>query len=296
MDGVRSTTELLAEAQAAGSSRGDALAMLADLHRNGLVRDAGACVGVASHGLPGWHRVALATEATSWSVHTTRDVLGRRSEAAVQVVGSGRMAVALATALAAAGVGQVTVDATGTVCAGDVGTGYLPDDLGRPRAAAAADAVRRGAPGVSLTARRQPDLIVLSDMVVPEPGMVTELLAARIPHLIGYAHEGTVVVGPLVWPGRSSCLHCAELHRADLDLAWPKLAAQLVGQIPTVGLACTQLAAALTTEQVLAALAGPADGLPVPATWGVALELDPVRGTLRRHPRPAHPRCGCGAR
>jgi hypothetical protein len=24
--------------------------------------------------------------------------------------------------------------------------------------------------------------------------------------------------------------------------------------------------------------------------------VDPVRGTLRRHPRPAHPRCGCGAR
>ncbi|HEY6422943.1 MAG TPA: TOMM precursor leader peptide-binding protein [Pseudonocardiaceae bacterium] len=147
-----------------------------------------------------------------------------------------------------------------------------------------------------VTARRRPDLIVLSDMVVPEPELATELLASRIPHLIGYAHEGTVVVGPLVWPGRSSCLRCAELHRADLDLAWPKLAAQLVGQIPAAGLACTQLAAALTAEQVLAMLAGPAEGLPAPPTWGAALELDPVRGTLRRHPRPAHPRCGCGAR
>jgi hypothetical protein len=294
MDGIRSTAELLADAQAAGSPRGEALTMLAELHRCGLVQDA----GVADHGPPGWHRVALATEAVSWSVHTTdatRHVLCRRREAAVHVVGSGRMAVAVATALAATGVGHVAVHASGAVAAADLGTGYQPGDLGRPRAAAAADAVRRCAPGVIVNARRRPDLIVLSDVVVPEPAMVTELLATRIPHLISYAHEGTAVVGPLVWPGRSSCLRCAELHRADLDVAWPKLAAQLVGQIPTAGLACTQLAAALTAEQVLATLAGPGAGLPIPPTWGAALELDPVHGTLRHHARPAHARCGCGA-
>ncbi len=295
MDGVRSTAELVAEAETAGSAADDALAMLTDLHRSGLVQDASA----ADHGPPGWHHVALGTEATSWSVHTTcaaRRVLRQRREAAVRVVGSGRVAVALATMLAAAGVGQVTVEATGTVAATDLGTGYLPDDLGRPRSAAAADAVRRCAPGVAVAARRQVDLIVLCDMVVADPVTVTELLAAGIPHLIGYAHEGTAVVGPLVWPGRSSCLHCADLYRADLDLAWPKLAAQLVGEIPVAGLTCTQLAAALIAEQVLATLAGPGVGLPVPPTWGAALELDPVRGTLRRHPRPVHPRCGCGAR
>ncbi len=295
MDGIRSTAELVAEAETAGSAAGDALAMLTELHGSGLVQDAAA----ADHGPPGWHRVALATEASSWSVHTTcttRHVLRQRREAAVRVVGSGRGAVALATMLAAAGVGQVAVEATGTVAATDLGTGYLPDDLGRSRSAAAADAVRRCAPGVTVAARRQVDLIVLCDMVVAEPVMVTELLAAGIPHLIGYAHEGTAMVGPLVWPGRSSCLHCAELHRADLDPAWPKLAAQLVGQVPAGGLACTQLAAALTAEQVLATLAGPGAGLPIPPTWGAALELDPVRGTLRRHPRPVHPRCCCGAR
>ncbi|MGH3866227.1 MAG: ThiF family adenylyltransferase [Pseudonocardiaceae bacterium] len=294
MDGIRSTAQLLTEAQAAGSSRSDALTMLVELHQCGLVQDATA----ADHGPPSWHRVALATEAASWSVHTThttRHVLRRRREAAVRVMGSGRVTVAVATALAAAGVGHVAVHACGSVTAADLGTGYQPGDLGRSRAEAAADAVRRCAPEVIITARRRPDLIVLCDVVVPEPAMVTELIGARIPHVIGYAHEGTAVVGPLVWPGRSSCLRCAELHRADLDVAWPKLAAQLVGQIPTAGLACTQLAAALITEQVLAALAGPTAGLPAPPTWGAALELDPVRGSLRHHPRPAHPRCSCGA-
>lgn len=293
MDGVCSTTELLNEAQAAGSSRREALTMLADMHRCGLVQEA-----AADAGRPGWHRVALATEAAGWSVHSchpTRQVLRQRRKAVVRVVGSGRVGIAVATGLAAAGVGHVAVHATGTVTAADLGTGYLPDDLGRPRTAAAKDAVRRCAPDVIIATRRRPDLIVLSDIVVPEPTVMTELLGSRIPHLVGYAHEGTAVVGPLVWPGRTGCLRCAELHRAQVDPAWPKLAAQLVGVIPAAGLACTQLAAALTTEQVLATLAGPQAGMPIPPTWGATLQLDPVGGSLRRLPRPAHPRCGCGA-
>jgi hypothetical protein len=294
IDGMCSTTELLTEAQAAGASRSEALMMLAELHRRGLVQEASA----AESGRPGWHRVALAAEAASWSVHSahpTRHVLQQRRKAVVRVVGSGRVMVAVATALAAAGVGHVVVGASGTVAAADLGTGYLPGDLGRSRAAAAVDAVRRCAPDVVVATHRRPDLIVLTDVVVPEPTVVTALVGSRIPHLIGYAHEGTAMVGPLVWPGRSSCLRCAELHRADVDVAWPKLAAQLVGQIPTAGLACTQLAAALIAEQALATLAGPESGLPIPPTWSAALQLNPVHGTLLRLPRPAHPGCGCGA-
>ncbi|MDQ3827152.1 MAG: thiamine biosynthesis protein ThiF, partial [Actinomycetota bacterium] len=65
---------------------------------------------------------------------------------------------------------------------------------------------------------------------------------------------------------------------------------------PPTDLVCTQLAAALTAEQALVMLAGPPSGLPIPPTWGAVLQLDPVRGSLVRLPRPAHPRCGCGAR
>ena len=108
MDGIRTTAELVTEAQAAGSPRHDALMMLADLHRCGLVQEASA----ADHGPPGWHRVALDTEAASWSIHATRatrHVLCARREATVRVIGSGRVAVAVATALAAAGVGHLGV-------------------------------------------------------------------------------------------------------------------------------------------------------------------------------------------
>ncbi|HEY2766409.1 MAG TPA: ThiF family adenylyltransferase [Pseudonocardiaceae bacterium] len=294
MDGIRGTAELLAEAEAAGSPPGDGLQMLIELHRAGLVRDA----TPAGDGPAGWHRTTLATEAAGWSVHTVhggRDLLRRRRCAAVRVTGSGRVAVAVAAALAAAGVGQLTVDATGTVSAADLGTGYRPDDLGRPRGAAAADAVRRAAPDVLIRDRQPPDLVVLTDVLVPDPHLAVELVAARVPHLMACPVEGRATVGPLVWPGRTGCLRCAQLHRSDVDLAWPKLAAQLVGRIPAAGLATTLLTAALTTEQVLAVLAGPDAGLPLPPIWGAVLELDPLHGRLRRHCRPAHPRCGCGA-
>ncbi|HEX2300403.1 MAG TPA: ThiF family adenylyltransferase, partial [Pseudonocardiaceae bacterium] len=259
MDGVRSTAELLAEAQAAGSPPGVGAAMLTDLHRAGLVQDAAA----ADNGPPGWHRKALAAEVAGWSAHTTRaarEVLRRRHAAAVRVVGSGRVAVALATTLAAAGIGRIAVQATGTVGAGDLGTGYLPDDLGRPRAAAARDAVLRAAPDVHVRDAHRPDLVVITDVVVPDPTVVSDLTATRIPHLMAYALEGKAAVGPLVWPGRSSCLRCAEFHRADADPAWPKLAAQMVGRIPVADLAATLLVAAWTAEQALTVLAGPGAG------------------------------------
>lgn len=294
MDGVRSTAELLTKAQAAGSSRHEALALIAELHRCGLVHEA----SPTEAGQPGWHRVAVAAEAADWSVHGSRppqEVLQQRRTAVVRVAGSGRVAVTLGTTLAAAGVGHVVVQASGAVAATDLGTGYLPDDLGRPRACAAADALRRCAPDVVVATPRRADLVVLTDTVVPEPTLVNELLGSHTPHLIGYAYEGAAMVGPMVVPGRSSCLRCAELHHAEADVAWPKLAAQLVGQIARAGLACTQLAASLLAEQVLTILAGPGPGRPVPPTWGAALTLDPVRGTLLRLPRPTHPRCDCGA-
>ncbi len=156
MDGVRSTAELLAEAESAGSPPGEGRTMLTDLHRAGLVQDAAA----ADNGPAGWHRTALAAEVAGWSVHTTRaarEVLRRRRSAAVRVVGSGRVAVALATALAAAGVGRLAVDATGTVGAGTSAPATCPmTSAGRapPRRRTRCDARRptcRSAMGTSRT-------------------------------------------------------------------------------------------------------------------------------------------------
>lgn len=292
MDGTRSTTHLVADAVAAGAAIGEIRAVF-----DGLVGAGLAAVAADPTGLMATER---AVDAQAWSLHCARscdELMELRRDAAVVVNGSTRLALALATSLATAGVGRVVVDPAGTVQPSDVGVGYRLADVGLPRAQAAREALLRAVPtvGTALPARCSPDLVVLADALVPDPGLLHDLLARRVPHLAVYAHEGVAVVGPLVLPGRSSCLRCVQLRRTDLDPLWPKLAAQLVGAVPVADVGCTQIAAALATEQALAVLAGPSAVVGHPPIWGASLELDPLRGRLQRRRWPAHPRCGCGA-
>ena len=199
-----------------------------------------------------------------------------RAASAVQVRGDGPLAVGVAVALARAGVGAVQVLARGHVASADVGCGYGEESVGRPRADAAAEAVERVRAGTATSALppgRSPDLVVLTDAVVPEPEVVTELAAAGTDHLPVLVREGIGVVGPLVLVGRSPCLRCVELGRGDLDPAWPVVAAQLTGRS---GGAEPEAAAAT-------------------AALGAALELDVHGGGLHRRPWRAHPDCHCGA-
>lgn len=292
MDGTRSTTQLLADAVAAGAALAELRAVLDELVSAGLVTE------VADPAAP--TDTERAVDARAWSLHSPRrssELMELRRDATVVIDGSTRLALAIATSLAAAGVGRVVVDPAGTVTPADVGIGYRLADVGLPRTQVARETLRRAVPAVRTTppARSCPDLVVLADALVPDPCLLLDLLARRVPHLAVHAHEGIAVVGPLVLPGRSSCLRCVQLRRADLDPAWPKLAAQLVGAVPVADVGCTQVAAALATEQALAMLAGPSGGVGHPPTLSASVELDPLRGLLRRRRWPAHPRCGCGA-
>ena len=47
------------------------------------------------------------------------------------------------------------------------------------------------------------------------------------------AGEAIGIVGPLVIPGRSACLHCLDLARAERDPAWPQVLAQIIGRQPS---------------------------------------------------------------
>jgi hypothetical protein len=104
----------------------------------------------------------------------------------------------------------------------------------------------------------------------------------------------TGVVGPLVVPGVTSCLRCADLHRRDTDPHWPRLAAQLTaGEGPASGATVTCLLTAVTAAlQVLAFL----DGAGAPAALEATLELAPPELLPRVRRWPPHPGCGCLAR
>lgn len=295
LDGAHSTSRLVADAVASGAAAAEVRAVLDELVAAGLAVPATPATDAA-----GSVAVERAPEAQAWSLHSGQrcdEVIALRRAATVVVDGRTRLALALAISLATAGVGRVVVDTAGTVEAGDVGIGYRLADVGLPRSRAARDALRRAVPSVRTgpPTRCRPDLVVLADALVPDPDVLHDLQVRQVPHLAVHAHEGVAVVGPLVLPGRSSCLRCVQLRRTDLDRMWPKLAAQLVSAVPVADVACTQVAAALGAEQVLAVLAGPSGVTGVPATWGATLELDPLRGRLRRRQWQPHPRCGCGA-
>ncbi|HEY6746462.1 MAG TPA: ThiF family adenylyltransferase [Mycobacteriales bacterium] len=226
------------------------------------------------------------------------EVMRGRRAAGVVVHGAGRVGASLATLLAAAGVGRVHVADRGPVRPGDVAPAGVPAaDVDRSRAAAAVDALRRVAPEVHSGAPppgHRPDLVVLASVEPVDTGLRTALVRGRVPHLVVGVRETTAVIGPLVLPGRTGCLRCGDLHRADRDPAWPVVAAQLIGirrrRDEPCDVALATLAAALAALQCLAHL----DGRP-PAATGASLELGLADWRLRRRTWPAHSRCDCGA-
>lgn len=264
----------------------------------GVLED-GAAEGRALAGLSRDERDRLAPDVTAASLLPRRDrgrgLIGRR-RAVVQVTGAGRVGASVATLLAAAGVGAVVVEDAGLTQHADVApAGVSPGDVGARRQEAAVRAARRVAPSVrsTLPAGRAPDLVVLSPAAGAEARPADLLLRAGIPHLVVRVRETTGLVGPLVLPGRSSCQRCHDLHRADRDPAWPRIAAQLAGSSRGAVAACdTVLATAVAAHaslQVLAFL----DGDPAPSAVDGTLEIAQADGRVRRRSWGVHPACGC---
>ena len=144
----------------------------------------------------------------------------------VRIHGAGRTGACLASFLAASGVGHVVcADPEPAEPADLTPAGLIEADLGAPREEGAARAVGRAAPwcrtGDDGTV---PDLVVLTRPVLPD--LTDGLLRDRVPHLAVSAEEAIGVIGPLVRPGRSACLRCVDLRKADADPAWPKIVAQ----------------------------------------------------------------------
>jgi len=221
----------------------------------------------------------------------------RHASSTVVVHGSGPLAVGVVLGLATAGVGAVHVVTSGAVLADDLGTGLVDADRGRDRGSATAAALARLRPR-SRTGpppqRTVPDLVVLADSGTPDPVQVAQLHVTGTAHLVVRVRDGVGVVGPLVLPGRTTCLGCLEIERCARDPAWPAAAAQLVGVPGRAAPACVAATAGLATAQVLVALGGP-DGAAGPPVLEATLELDVDAGTIVRRAWAPHPDCRCGA-
>ncbi|MEB3022663.1 TOMM precursor leader peptide-binding protein [[Mycobacterium] crassicus] len=158
--------------------------------------------------------------------------------------------------------------------------------------------VRRSSHPHAVVSTAGTDLVVLSDYLVTEPRLVRELHAERVPHLPVRVRDGTGVIGPLVLPGRTSCLGCADLHRRDRDAAWPALAAQLRDTVAHTDRATVLATVALALSQVelvIAAVRGMAAGrqLAPPPTLNATLEVDLSTGSILTRRWNRHPLCDC---
>ncbi|MCZ2829649.1 ThiF family adenylyltransferase [Modestobacter sp. VKM Ac-2986] len=298
LDGRRSERAVRSESVAAGFPVEVVEDLLAGLRGAGLLHDLAAADLLATD--PGPAATARAGLELPAAVPRA-GAAGRwrsRRQSAVVVDGATRVGTPLAAVLAASGVGRVHVRDRGPTLAGDaVVGGATASDEGRPRALAAADAVRRVSPLTDLRPLppgHTPDLVVLCRPWAAADPLSAALQHAGTPHLVATVRGETGVVGPLVLPGTtSSCLRCADARRRDDDPAWPRLAAQLAGADPgPSGATVTCLLTALTAAvQVLALL----DGDDEPATVGATLELRPPDLLPRVRRWPPHPDCDCGA-
>ena len=225
-------------------------------------------------------------------------ILAARRRRSVSIEGSSRVAAHVGALLAAAGVGRVYFQASADAQLQQaIPGGLTPSDEGRRFAESAGDAVRRAAPDVDLTPLpmgEYPDLVLLASDGPTDPDRRDALHAARCVHLPVQLGLDGGSVGPLVVPGVTSCLSCADLARRDRDPAWPALSIQLTvtprrGHGSDVVLAT--VLGAIAAQQALAHL----DGTGTDAVANGSLEVRAWDWQVRRRTRPPHPECDCGA-
>jgi hypothetical protein len=184
-------------------------------------------------------------------------LLARRSATFIHVCGSGLIADLLGDLLTRSG-----------VAAGITDTEVLADD-------------------------RAPDLTVLVGYRQPE--QLAELQRRRRPHLGVCVSEAIGVVGPLVQPGRTACLRCLDLARAERDAAWPLILAQLPASRMDATAGDPVLATAVAAQAAAQALAFADRPGQEAVTANGTLELALPAWQWRRRTWPPHRACTCGS-
>ncbi|GHG57369.1 TOMM precursor leader peptide-binding protein [Streptomyces griseocarneus] len=315
LDGTRGMPLLREEATGFGLPDGRADALVERLAAAGLLDDPRAG-GEAAAALRarGGSLERLRPDLASLSVlhpepGAAMRLMAARQAVRVQVRGAGRVGAAVASLLAASGVGRVDVLDGGRVEPWDVAPGGVgAERTGERRDAAARQAVRQAAPlprpraragGTGSDDGSPPSLVVFAPRdglaaYAPDVPASQELVSSGTPHLYAGVLEATGVVGPLVLPGESACAGCVERERAERDPAWPRMLAQWRSGrgpgVPSCDMALATVVAGLTVARALAFLDGGST-----SGAGERLELALPGPSWSSLPVEPHPRCPCGA-
>lgn len=293
LDGTRDVSQVLRDARLLGCSDDRALELLRVLDEGGLLDDA------AEAGPPvrRAEQQRLAPDLASLRLVGRSASAATRARASVQVLGAARVGAALASLLTAAGVERVEVVDHVVTAPEDTGAaGLVRHDVGARRDSAAVARAAALGDAVSLGAGSGADLTVLAPTTPAALDDMVGALPAGAAHLVAEVRDAVGVVGPLVVPGRSACLHCLDLHRSDRDPAWPVLAAQLAGPSRGASACDGTLAVAVAAQaclQALLALDALDSGGPLPAVADGTLELTLPDWRWRRRSWSPHPDCSC---
>ena len=135
------------------------------------------------------------------------------------------------------------------------GVGPLSDAIERALVAGGVSTRRsRGYRNTDVVRTWNEQLVVLADDVVTDPRLVSDLVRCGLPHLSIRIRDGNGEVGPLVLPGQSSCLRCADILRSELDPHWLHLSAQLLGSAGHAESAMIHASVALALAEIDSAL------------------------------------------
>jgi hypothetical protein len=271
LDGSRDRDQVVAAAAGSGIPVATTERILTLLAAGGALDDFPAST---LRQLPEAERARLAGAlATTSLAHGDGDggarALARRKSALVWIEGDRRLGRDIGRILTASGVGTIR--------------------FGRVRSAQAA--VRPAAGGRAIRVVHRPSIAVL---VGRQPRDIPEYLAREgIAHLAVMAGEAIGVVGPLVVPGRTSCLRCMDYFRAGNDPAWPLILAQIMSRKPDPA-ACDAVLAATVAAQAAAQVLTATDQTPsASAAANGTLELVLPDWRWRRRTWPPHPACPC---
>ncbi|MEV8630282.1 ThiF family adenylyltransferase [Streptosporangium sp. NPDC051023] len=305
LDGVRDVAGVLAGADDAGIGREGGRALLDLLISRGVVDDAAVPPGpLRLLTLPERDRLQPDLDAISLVPGTTDGglaTLERRRRAQVRVYGAGRVGAQVVTLLAASGIGGLCIVDPGTARSQDVVPGGLTwAQVGLSRQEGAVALAREVAPSVTAwtgdhAARladgaRRPDLAVLAPVGPLDGLLVGELMSREVPHLLVTAYEGFGSVGPLVLPGRSTCLWCLDLTRRDRDPGWPVVSARL-GGFPAGEIGCGTVMSSLVATAAAGHAIALIDGVESAVTNSTTDVLPDWR--WKRRSWSVHPQCRC---
>jgi hypothetical protein len=206
--------------------------------------------------------------------------------AATAVVGGAGLGIVLTVGLAAAGAGTAALVDDATVGGDDVLPGGAQrGDVGRRAAHVAAEAVHRLDPDVRTACPPVPDLVVLVGPHVADAPGAAPLVQSGTAHLPVVVRPDEVLVGPLVVPGSSACLHCLDLHHRDVDPGWPAAVDRLRAGLRRVVAPAPSTAAVVVGLMATLLCSGPLDG-------GIEVRVGP-HGATTFHRWSPHPACGC---